>query len=225
VLRDLTLEIPKGTKLGIVGESGSGKSTLINLLMRFYDPQSGRIEIDGLPLSRIATSDLRRLMALVSQEVAIFDMTVAENIALGRQDARRADIEEAARRADAHSFITALPQGYDTRVGENGATLSGGQRQRIAIARALIRKSPILLLDEATAALDSKSEAEVQATLDRLSENYTVIAVAHRLSSLRNFDRILVMENGRVVEAGSFPELIVLGGLFATMAARQGLTA
>jgi ABC-type multidrug transport system fused ATPase/permease subunit len=225
VLRDLTLEIPKGIKLGIVGESGSGKSTLINLLMRFYDPQSGRIEIDGIPLSRIATSDLRRLMALVSQEVAIFDMTVAENIALGRQDACRADIEEAARRADAHSFITALPQGYDTRVGENGATLSGGQRQRIAIARALIRNSPILLLDEATAALDSKSEAEVQATLDRLSENYTIIAVAHRLSSLRNFDRILVMENGRVVEAGSFPELIARGGLFATMAARQGLTA
>jgi subfamily B ATP-binding cassette protein MsbA len=223
VLHQLDLEIPKGTKLGIVGESGSGKSTLINLLMRFYDPQSGRIEIDSTPLSCIATTDLRRLMALVSQEVAIFDMTVAENIALGRQDARRADIEEAARRADAHTFITALPQGYDTRVGESGATLSGGQRQRIAIARALVRNSPILLLDEATAALDSKSEAEVQAALDRLSGDYTVIAVAHRLSSLRNFDRILVMENGRIVEEGAFPELMARGGRFAAMAARQGL--
>jgi len=225
VLHHLDLKIPKGTRLGIIGESGSGKSTLINLLMRFYDPVSGSVELDGTNLRDLATADLRRLMALVSQEIAIFDMTVAENIALGRQDATRAEIEEAARRADAHAFITALPQAYDTRVGESGATLSGGQRQRIAIARALVRHSPILLLDEATAALDSKSEAEVQAALDHLSGDYTIIAVAHRLSSLRNFDRILVMEAGRIAEEGTFAELMARGGRFAAMAARQGLAA
>lgn len=224
ILHDLNLVIPKGTRIGIVGESGSGKSTLINLLMRFYDPRSGSVEIDGISLRDIATAELRRLMALVSQEIAIFDMTVAENIALGRQDATRAEIEEAARRANAHAFITALPQGYDTRVGESGCTLSGGQRQRIAIARALVRQTPILLLDEATAALDSKSEAEVQAALDQLSGDYTIIAVAHRLSTLRHFDRIVVMESGRIVEEGPFAELMARQGRFHAMATRQGLT-
>lgn len=225
VIDSLDLTIPKGVKLGIVGESGSGKSTLINLLMRFYDPQQGSVEIDGVPLSDLATADLRWLMALVSQEIAIFDMTMAENIALGRPGASRAEIEAAARRASAHDFIMALPQGYETRVGEGGSSLSGGQRQRLAIARALVRRAPILLLDEATAALDSKSEAEVQDALDALNEEFTVIAVAHRLSSLRHFDRILVMERGKIVEEGGFGELIARGGRFAAMAAQQSIKA
>lgn len=223
VLRDLDLTLPKGSRTGIVGESGSGKSTLINLLMRFYDPQQGRITLDGTDLKEIATTDLRALMALVSQEVALFDLSVADNIRLGRPGATQEEIEAAARAAHAHDFITALPQGYETRVGESGVILSGGQRQRIAIARALLKRAPILLLDEATAALDSKSEAEVQAALDALPAGFTILAIAHRLSTLRQFDRILVMEHGRIVEEGAYPELMARGGRFAAMAARQGL--
>jgi len=211
--------------LGIAGESGSGKSTLVNLLFRFYDPTSGAIRIDGKDLRTLALSDLRDRMALVSQEVVLFNMTVAENIACGRPGATRAEIEAAARAAFAHEFIERLPQGYDTAVAERGVNLSGGQRQRLAIARAFVRNAPILVLDEATAALDAQSEAEVQVAIERLEENRTVICVAHRLSTLRSMDRILVLSAGRVVEDGGFEDLLRRGGRFAEMAARQGIAA
>jgi ABC-type multidrug transport system fused ATPase/permease subunit len=225
VLQNLNLEVPCGGKLGVAGESGSGKSTLVNLLFRFFDPTAGAIRIDGLDLREIACADLRRLMALVSQDVMLFDMTVAENIALGKAGATRAEIEAAAQAAFAHEFITAMPQGYDTRIGERGVTLSGGQRQRLCLARAFVRNAPILILDEATASLDSKAEAEVQAAIDRLAEHRTVISVAHRLSTLAAMDRIIVLSEGRLVESGSFEELLRKGGIFADMAARQGIFA
>jgi subfamily B ATP-binding cassette protein MsbA len=217
------LTIPRGLKLGVAGESGSGKTTLLNLIFRFYDPTSGRVTIDGIDLRDVAVRDLRALMALVSQEVVLFDQTVAENIACGKPGATRAEVEAAARAAFAHEFICQLPQGYDTRVGERGTTLSGGQRQRLAIARAFVRDAPILVLDEATAALDSKAEAEVQAALDRLAEHRTVICVAHRLSTLSSMDRIIVLRDGRLIEEGSFEKLLQAGGAFAEMAARQGI--
>jgi subfamily B ATP-binding cassette protein MsbA len=225
VLQALSLEVPRGRKLGVAGESGSGKSTLVNLLFRFFDPTAGAIRIDGLDLREIACADLRRLMALVSQDVVLFDMTVAENIALGKKGATRAEIEAAARAAFAHEFIAAMPQGYDTRVGERGVTLSGGQRQRLCLARAFVRNAPILVLDEATASLDSKAEAEVQAAIDRLAEHRTVVCVAHRLSTLAAMDRIIVLTEGRLVESGGFDELLRRGGVFADMAARQGIFA
>ncbi|HVR36509.1 MAG TPA: ABC transporter ATP-binding protein [Methylomirabilota bacterium] len=224
VLRDVNLSIPRGTRLGIAGESGSGKSTLVNLLFRFYDPTAGAIRIDGRDLREVSLSDLRRLMALVSQEVVIFDQTAAGNIAAGRPGAGREEVESAARAAQAHEFISQLPRGYDTRLGERGVTLSGGQRQRIAVARAFIRNAPILVLDEATASLDSRSESEVQAAIDRLSENRTVICVAHRLSTLAGMDRIVVFGQGRIIEEGGYDELLRAGGAFASMARRQGIT-
>lgn len=223
VLRDFTLTIPRGTRIGLAGESGCGKTTVVNLLFRFYDPTSGAIRIDGLDLREISMRDLREQMALVSQDVTIFDETVRENIACGRPGATDDEIEEAARAAFAHEFITALPQGYETRVGERGVTLSGGQKQRLAIARAFVRNAPILVLDEATGALDSKAEALVQAAIDRLAEHRTVVCVAHRLSTLSGMDQIIVLQSGRIIEAGGYDELLRRGGAFAAMAARQGL--
>ncbi len=223
VLRDVNLTLPRGFKLGVAGESGSGKSTLVNLIFRFYDPTAGAIKIDGLNLRDVSWTDLRRQMALVSQEIVLFDQTVAENIGCGKLGATSAEIEAAARAAFAHDFILQLPQGYDTRVGERGVTLSGGQRQRVAIARAFIRNAPILVLDEATASLDSQSEAEVQTAIERLEENRTVICVAHRLSTLATMDRIIVLTQGRIVEQGTFQELLASGGTFAAMARRQGM--
>lgn len=224
VLRNFNFTIRRGMKLGIAGESGSGKSTLVNLVFRFYDPTKGRILIDGHDLRDLRVADLRQHMALVSQEVVIFDQTVAENIACGREGATQEEVEAAAKAAFAHDFIMQLPQGYETRVGERGVTLSGGQRQRICIARAFVRNAPILVLDEATAALDSQAEAEVQAAIDRLAENRTVICIAHRLSTLANMDHILVMKEGKVVEQGTFPDLIKANGIFADMARKQGIT-
>jgi subfamily B ATP-binding cassette protein MsbA len=197
----------------------------VNLLFRFYDPTRGSIRIDGLDLRELSLTDLRQQMALVSQDIVLFDETVAENIASGKLDASREEIEAAAKAAFAHDFILQLPQGYDTPVGERGVRLSGGQRQRICIARAFVRNAPILVLDEATASLDSKSEAEVQADLDRLAEHRTVICIAHRLSTLSSMDRIIVLSEGRIVESGSFEELLQGAGVFAGMAARQGIFA
>ncbi len=223
ILSDFSIRLPRGTRLGIAGESGSGKSTLVNLLFRFYDPTAGSIQIDGHDLRTLALHELRERMALVSQEVVLFDMSVAENIGCGRPGATREEIEAAARAAFAHDFILRLPQGYETRVAERGLNLSGGQRQRLAIARAFVRNAPILVLDEATAALDAQSEAEVQVAIERLEENRTVICVAHRLSTLRNMDRIIVLSAGRIIEDGSFEELLRQGGRFADMARRQGV--
>ena len=223
VLRDFDLVLSKGMKIGVVGESGAGKSTLVSLLLRFYDPTKGRVTIDGTDIREVTFESLRGQMALVSQEVVIFDQTVAENIACGKLDASREEIVTAAKAANAHEFIEGLPEGYDTRLGEQGTRLSGGQRQRIAIARAFVRQAPILILDEATAALDSKAEAEVQGAIDRLEEGRTVVCVAHRLSTLRGMDKIIVLEEGRVVEEGGFAELLERDGMFAEMARKQGL--
>jgi subfamily B ATP-binding cassette protein MsbA len=223
VIRDFDLVIPAGARVGLAGPSGSGKSTLVNLLFRFYDPVSGVIKIDGLDLREVSSKDLRQQLALVSQDVVIFDTSVAENIACGRTGATPAEIENAARAAYAHEFIEMLPQGYKTRLGERGVKLSGGQRQRIAIARAFIRNAPIMVLDEATASLDSQAEAEVQRALDHVSENRTVISVAHRLSTLSSCDQVIVLVEGQIVEQGSYNELLRAGGIFAAMAGRQGI--
>ncbi len=223
ILEHVNFVLPRGQRLGLAGESGSGKSSLLNLLFRFYDPTSGHIEIDGTPIESVGLADLRYHMALVSQDVLLFNTSVAENIGFGKSNATREEIITAAREAYAHDFITALPQGYDTPLGERGLRLSGGQRQRIAIARAFIRNAPILVLDEATASLDSQSEAEVQKAIDHLAEHRTVICVAHRLSTLRTMDRVLVLQQGRVVEQGTFEQLLSQRGLFTAMAARQSI--
>lgn len=225
VIKNLSLTIPKGFRLGIAGESGSGKSTLINLLMRFFDPTQGEICIDGVNLKDLSFTTIRTLIALVSQEVATFNKTVAENIALGNQQATREEIIAAAKAANAHDFIMEMPLGYETVLGERGSRLSGGQRQRIAIARAFVRNAPILILDEATAALDAQAESIVQAAIDRLAEERTVISIAHRLSTLAKMDQIIVMQRGQIVEAGRFDELLAKNGIFTDMAMRQGIRA
>lgn len=225
VLRDVSLEIPKGKKVGLAGESGSGKSTLINLLMRFYDPTQGRILLDGHDLRDYATKDLLAQMALVSQDVLLFNMPVGVNIGLGHEGATQAEIELAAQRAYAHEFILQMPQGYDSPCGERGQLLSGGQKARVAIARAFVRNAPILVLDEPTAALDSRAETEIQAAIDSLEEGRTVICIAHRLSTLANMDEIVVLDKGRVVERGTFEQLLRAQGNFARMAEQQRLTA
>jgi subfamily B ATP-binding cassette protein MsbA len=222
-LSGIDIALRRGMRLGVAGASGSGKSTIVNLLFRFYDPTEGRITVDGIDIRDVAVANLRGMMSLVSQEVILFDQTVAENIALGRAGATHDDIEAAARAAAAHDFILRLPQGYATRIGERGVTLSGGQRQRLALARAFVRNAPILVLDEATAALDSHAEAEVQAAIEKLEEDRTVLCVAHRLSTLANMDLILVIQEGRIVERGGFAELLEARGAFAAMALRQGL--
>jgi subfamily B ATP-binding cassette protein MsbA len=224
VLCGIDLKIPRGFKLGLAGPSGSGKSSLINLLPRFYDPTSGRILWDGQNLRDFSTADLRRQIALVSQDVVLFDASVAENIALGRENAAPTEIEQAARQAFAHNFIQDLPRGYETRVGERGVMLSGGQKARISLARAFLRNAPILILDEATAALDAEAEKEVQRAVDALEEGRTVICIAHRLSTLANMDEIVVLEAGRIVERGAYQKLVSGSGLFAKMAAQQGIS-
>ena len=223
VLQEISLRIPKGFKLGLAGASGSGKSSLINLLPRFYAPTSGKILWDGRDLSTIQSHELRSQIALVSQDVILFDASVQENIGLGRLGANRSEIEEAAQKAFAHEFILELPRGYDTRVGERGVMLSGGQKARISLARAFLRNAPFLILDEATAALDADSEMEVQKTIDQLEEGRTVVCIAHRLSTLANMDEIVVLEAGRIAERGTFSALMAKKGIFAGMAAQQGI--
>jgi subfamily B ATP-binding cassette protein MsbA len=224
VLQDIDLRIPKGYKLGLAGASGSGKSSLINLLPRFYAPTSGKILWDGRDLSTLHSRELRSQIALVSQDVVLFDASVADNIGLGRVGATRPEIEEAARKAFAHDFILQLPRQYETRVGERGVMLSGGQKARISLARAFLRNAPILILDEATAALDADSETEVQKTIDQLEEGRTVVCIAHRLSTLANMDEIVVLDGGRIAERGTFSSLLAKKGLFAGMAAQQGIS-
>jgi subfamily B ATP-binding cassette protein MsbA len=225
VLQGIDLEIPRGAKVGIAGENGSGKSTLVNLLLRFYDPREGKITIDGVDLRDVRLHDLRNLIGLVSQDVVIFDQSIAGNIGCAKPGATQEEIEAAAKWAGCHDFIIGFPEGYETRVGERGVRLSGGQRQRVSIARAFIRDAPIIILDEATASLDARAEAEIQATVDRLEEHRTVICVAHRLSTLAAMDKIVVLAAGRIVEEGPFQQLLASGGLFARMGRQQGLIA
>ncbi len=214
VTEHLDLVLHRGEHLAIVGGSGGGKSTVIKLMEGFYAPTEGEILYFGQKGAGLSLAAIRELFAYVPQECTLFDGTIRENIALGRSDATQARIEEAAKMADIHDFIISLPKGYETQAGEQGGQLSGGQRQRIAIARAILKEAPILLLDEATAALDSAAEREVQQCLDRIADSLTTVTVAHRLSTIRNADRILVMEGGRIVEEGDFEGLLQRRGRF-----------
>ncbi|GAA4040324.1 hydrophobic compound transporter HcuC [Sphingomonas rosea] len=220
-LHDLSLAVAPGETVAVVGPSGAGKSTLFQLALRFYDPQAGRVTFDGIDVRDLDPGDLRNRIALVPQETVIFAASARDNLRYGRWDASEAEIEAAARAANAHDFIVSLPEGYDTFLGESGARLSGGQRQRIAIARALLRDAPLLLLDEATSALDAESEASVQQALERLMESRTTVVIAHRLATVRAADRIIVMEDGRIVEEGNHATLTARGGLYARLARLQ----
>ena len=217
LLRHFNLTIPAGSTLGIVGATGSGKSTLVKLLLRLYAIQEGRILLDGIPIHSLQLDDLRRAIGLVSQEVFLFHGTVAENIAYGSFEAPRAAIERAAQLAEASGFIEALPQGYDTVVGERGQRLSGGQRQRIALARAILKNPPVLILDEATAAVDNDTEAAIQRSLDLITAERTTLVIAHRLSTVRHADRIVVLEQGQIVESGRHEQLISADGAYANL--------
>ena len=214
VLKDISLTLAEGTVTALVGPSGGGKSTLLALIQRFYDVQKGAIRVDGQDIREVAVNSLRRHIAFVSQDVFLFAGSVRDNIRIGRLDASDEEVERAARDAFAHDFIQAMPKGYDSHVGENGVQLSGGQRQRIAIARAILKNAPILLLDEATSALDSESERMIQIALDKLVQGRTTIVIAHRLATILNADKIAVIENGRVLEQGTHPELVRRGGLY-----------
>lgn len=217
IIKDLSLEILAGNTIAIVGSTGSGKSTLVKLLLRFYEVENGKITLDGIDLQQLNLRDLRRCIGLVSQDVFLFHGTVAENIAYGTFSASNEDIIMAAKIAEAHDFIMNLPQGYETIVGERGQKLSGGQRQRIAIARAVLKDPPILILDEATSAVDNETEAAIQRSLERITVNRTTIAIAHRLSTIRNADCIYVMEHGKLVEAGTHEQLLDKNGIYASL--------
>lgn len=226
VIDDLDLRVRSGEKVGLVGRSGAGKSTLLNLLLRFYDLEGGRILIDGQNIAHATQASLRQKIGMVTQDISLLHRSVADNIAYGRPNATPAQIESAARRAEAHGFIQTLMdaskrQGYEAHVGERGVKLSGGQRQRIALARVMLKDAPILLLDEATSALDSEVEAVIQQSLYQLMEGKTVIAIAHRLSTLAAMDRLIVLDEGRVVEQGDHSSLLLQGGLYARLWAHQ----
>ena len=220
-LDHVDFHVKPGERVALVGPSGAGKTTIFAMLLRFYDPRAGTVLIDDVPVNEAELSDLRARFAMVPQETALFADTIAANIAYGTGEASPAEIEEAARAAHAHEFISELPRGYDTMLGEGGVTLSAGQRQRIAIARALLRNAPILLLDEATSALDTTSETLVQKALDTVMEGRTTLVIAHRLSTVVNADRILVLDQGRLVEDGTHRQLLARGGLYARLASVQ----
>jgi ATP-binding cassette subfamily B multidrug efflux pump len=226
VIEDLSLKVRAGEKVGLVGPSGAGKSTLVNLLLRFYDLEGGRILIDRQDIAGVAQDSLRANIGMVTQDTSLLHRSVRENILYGRPDAGEERMIEAARRAEIHGFIDAMAdpvgrKGYDAHVGERGVKLSGGQRQRIAIARVMLKDAPILILDEATSALDSEVEAAIQENLYRLMQGKTVIAIAHRLSTIAAMDRLIVMDKGRIIEEGSHDQLIARGGLYARLWQRQ----
>jgi len=225
VLRDVSLAIRPGQALALVGGSGAGKSTLASLLLRFYDPTAGRILLDGQDVRRLTLRSLREQVAVVLQEPVLFAASIRENIAYGRPEASREEIEAAARAAGAHEFVTALPQGYDTRIGERGTTLSGGQRQRLAIARAFVKDAPVLVLDEPTSALDAETERALVDVLERLMKHRTTMIIAHRLSTIRGADRIAVLSDGALVETGTHAELLARSATYARLYSLQfGMT-
>jgi ATP-binding cassette subfamily B protein len=220
-LNGLSMSVHPGERVAIVGSSGAGKSTIFSLILRYYDPDSGRVLVDGVDVRDAHPDDVRGRIAIVPQDVTIFAASIHDNIAFGAPGASRADVEAAARAAHAEEFILRLEKGYDTEVGERGIMLSGGQRQRIAIARAILRNAPILLLDEATSALDAESETLVQTALDGLMTGRTTIVIAHRLATVLKADRILVMDQGRIVEEGTHQSLVAKGGIYARLASLQ----
>ncbi len=223
-LTDFSLSVSPGETVAIVGPSGAGKSTVFQLLLRFYDPASGRIELDGVRTADMSLEDLRKRVGIVPQDAVIFSTSALENIRYGKPDATEEETRAAAKAAFAHDFISALPEGYDTFLGERGVRLSGGQRQRIAIARAMLKNSPLLLLDEATSALDAESERMVQAALESAMRNRTTLVIAHRLATVQQADRIVVLDHGKVVEQGTHHELVQRGGVYARLAALQFTT-
>jgi ATP-binding cassette subfamily B protein len=220
-LSAFTLDVQAGQTVAIVGPSGAGKSTVFGLLLRFYDPQAGRIVLDGVATHDLALGDLRQRIGIVPQDAVIFSTSALENIRYGRPDATDAEVQQAAEAAFAHEFITALPEGYKTFLGERGIRLSGGQRQRIAIARAMLKNPPLLLLDEATSALDAESERMVQAALESAMRNRTTLVIAHRLATVQKADLIVVLDHGQLVEQGTHAELVARGGVYADLAALQ----
>jgi ATP-binding cassette subfamily B protein/subfamily B ATP-binding cassette protein MsbA len=215
------LRVQPGECVAIVGPTGAGKSTLVSLIPRFYDPTEGQVLIDGTDLRTLRCEDIRQHVSMVLQPPIVFPMTIHDNIAYGRPDASRADVEAAARIAQAHAFIARLPMGYDTVVGEQGATLSEGERQRLTIARAVLRDTPILILDEPTSSIDVTTEASIMEGLERLIRGRTTLVIAHRLSTVRRADRIVVLEEGAIVEEGPLAALLARGGAFARMYATQ----
>ena len=220
-LQDVSFVVPPGTKTALVGETGSGKTTCAYLVARLYDATEGTVSIDGVDVRELTFESLAATVGVVSQETYLFHATVRENLRFARPESTDEEIEEAARAAQIHELIATLPDGYDTMVGERGYRFSGGEKQRIAIARTILRNPPVLVLDEATSSLDTQTERAVQEALERLSEGRTTIAIAHRLSTVRDADQIAVLDRGRVVELGTYDELLARGGRFAELAARD----
>jgi ATP-binding cassette subfamily B protein len=221
---DFSVAIKPGERVGLVGHSGSGKTTFVKLIQRLYDVNSGSIRIDGQDIAKVTQSSLRSQIAIVQQEPILFHRTLAENIAYGRPQASRREIEDAAKQASAHHFIMGLPKGYETMVGERGVKLSGGERQRVAIARAFLADAPVLILDEATSSLDSESEVQIQQAMERLMEGRTTLVIAHRLSTVRALDRLLVFDKGKIVEEGDHLALVRLtDGIYRRLFERQAL--